>query len=520
MSSITNTQDDQPLQESHTNGTADSKVEVRIKTVTIDVFFDGTGNNMFNTDIRLKENPNEKEIALQKKLKTEISYNNDYSNVVHLYKASTINESKGSVYIQGSGTLKEETDFTFGLAAAWGETGIDARIKEAFDQINKAVKKKNGNQIILNVYGFSRGSFFARYFCALAKLNPVKTEKDLSLAEAVMVESVKEQIRTGRNLLQYQSHEISINFVGIYDTVTSEGLSPNNDAIPFKQDIGKKQGIRKIFHLTAQNEFRNHFPLTEINTAITEKNDEGYYIGYECSIPGAHSDIGGGYTKPWPHEKDIYLSVLHEPKKESDLGDASEIHWSWFQNKGYYSSGGVELQNAEGTYGEFTIKKKSRILKPDEYQVYATRYMPGNEYQFIGLSLMHQVATEVGGVTFDESEGRVELTKRIQSIQDEKLKIFHDFAMAKVRKNAQIGGKYDIKFEDCTELTQEMRRAIYHDYIHNSLVAKMIWRWENKMDYIANGSDRNNKDDKFTPRRIITKDNKGYFYNRSATDRV
>ena len=65
-------------------------------------------------------------------------------------------------------------------------------------------------------------------------------------------------------------------------------------------DFGQPQGINYIAHLTAQNDYREHFPLTPIHGAIKDK------IGFQCSLPGAHSDIGGGYSET-AKEENIFL---------------------------------------------------------------------------------------------------------------------------------------------------------------------------------------------------------------------
>lgn len=328
MGAVDDTLDDNvTLQKSESNDVPESQREVQLQNITLDVFFDGTGNNMFNTDLRKEQNPSEQQRRLQRKLAGQISFDNDYSNIVHLYKASTINNTKDSIYIQGAGTIKDEKDANWGLADAWGESGILDRVKDAFMQAQVKATLMRTARITFNVYGFSRGAFYGRYFVAMLKetLNYFYNPKDGYQLHA-RTNLFHEINNCGRNLFTFEPYFIDINFVGIYDTVTSEGTSPNNDAIPFWLNIGSKQEVHKIFHLTAQDEFRNHFPLAEINTAITQRNRHGKLIGFECSIPGAHADIGGGYTKPWDKEQDLYLSRYDPPQYEYNLGDPSEIH--------------------------------------------------------------------------------------------------------------------------------------------------------------------------------------------------
>lgn len=524
MIEVVNTHDDQPIKQSETNRIPDSHEDVTQKSVTINVFFDGTGNNMFNTDIRNKTSPSEKEVKLQNKLAEEISYLNDYSNVAHLYKSCTTNSTMDSVYIEGAGTIKEKKDATWGLAGAWFESGINNRVKDGFNQANTKAMVMKAKGIVFNVFGFSRGAFYGRYFCALAKMTPPKNNAFVRGIKAVTnfitVDRFDEYTRAGRDQLLFDGDDVSINFVGIYDTVTSEGFSPNNDAIPFRQNIGSDQKINKIFHLTAQDEFRNHFPLAKINSSVKQKNADNHYIGFECSLPGAHADIGGGYIKPW-QETDKYLSLFDVPKKESDLGNESEIHWTWFMDKGFYDNKGKTLEKKEGQYGDFTVKENFELIGENLFEVYATRKMPGNEYQFIGLKLMHEVAKQEGKLSFDNKLGKMDLDGCISSMEKiSKLNDFYEYVWGLIKDKVTLGGTLDVNMENCKKLTKKDCQTIYHDYIHNTLVAKMIWNMKEKTAYIVNGSDRNNKDGNFKPRRIITLDNQGYMQNRKATDSV
>ncbi|OSI13802.1 phospholipase effector Tle1 domain-containing protein [Neisseria dumasiana] len=84
----------------------------------------------------------------------------------------------------------------------------------------------------------------------------------------------------------------TINFFGLFDTVSSLGMEHYNDVKEFKLDIGAPKSIRRIVHFTAQNDYRHHFPLTSIKGAVKDKR------GFECSFPGVHSDVGGGYYEP------------------------------------------------------------------------------------------------------------------------------------------------------------------------------------------------------------------------------
>lgn len=167
----------------------------------------------------------------------------------------------------------------------------------------------------------------------------------------------------------------------------------------------------------------------------------------------------------------------------------------------------MNVERKSGTYGEFIVKREVGtemtlgVPHPNlHYNVYVTRFMSGNEYQFIGLNLMYEVAKQEGGVTFYNPAGLTTLREHIRSVEtNPDLKDFNSYALEIIKRNVTIGGKYNIRMEDCQQLNRQQQQAIYHKYIHNTLIAKMIWEWEKKTGYIVNGSDRSNKDANFRP---------------------
>ena len=84
-----------------TNGETGSKKKVYVDTFTINVFFDGTKNNLYNIEHR-KKNP-----QMYKGKETASSYEsyfNDHSNVSYLYQARKQVTNVGWAYIEGIGT--------------------------------------------------------------------------------------------------------------------------------------------------------------------------------------------------------------------------------------------------------------------------------------------------------------------------------------------------------------------------------------------------------------------------------
>ncbi|MDP2159842.1 MAG: DUF2235 domain-containing protein, partial [Flavobacterium sp.] len=159
---------------------------------TIGMFFDGTGNNRFNSENVYYDKLNKKDLVYtkvpkEKKLPNGVvidsgsSHWNPYSNVVllhDLYKVSDVNDIKITddskitlkEYIQGIGTLKESEDDFWGSVLGEKERGIIGKVAEGCNQLAKSIKGVLGDDkeigsLTFDVFGFSRGAASARHFC-------------------------------------------------------------------------------------------------------------------------------------------------------------------------------------------------------------------------------------------------------------------------------------------------------------------------------------------------------------------
>lgn len=291
---------DTHLKTSPSNTTEGSSKEIVIEQVIVNVFFDGTKNNLYNTDT-YKNSPNKS--VYDSNLDDYESYTNAYSNIAHLYQGRNIKSDDIWIYIDGIGTRRLGVDDQDGFAFGNGETGISTRANLAFKEIVKGVRKKHGENskpsiIIINVFGFSRGAATARHFVHLAKTMPGLFPWNLS------------------------KNNIKIKFVGIFDTVSSyepartsqtlsgkagvifKGSNFNNDVEELHLNFSEGYAD-KVFHICALDEYRIFFSLTDIESA------RRLGCGYEVYLPGAHADIGGSYQdgKPnsYPVSRDVVL---------------------------------------------------------------------------------------------------------------------------------------------------------------------------------------------------------------------
>jgi len=282
----------------------------QVITLRLGVFFDGTGNNQSNSDAvagcmaRDVGLEHESEAIQRFCLEQgygldgsapDSSYGNDTSNVARLYdlykdhSAISIepeaDEAALKVYLDGIGTVSGGADDLWGQGTGTGKNGVVARVEQSPSLILKRLKVFTDNnpavtirRFEVDVFGFSRGAAAARHFA-----NDIRKGANSLLAKAwpadasLLVEGFGWRIQ----------HDVHLNFIGLFDTVPAIvtplqlDFSPGN-ARNAGLDLGLPTGCaRHIVQLVARDEHRLNFAL------IRTEND--------IVLPGAHSDIGGGY---------------------------------------------------------------------------------------------------------------------------------------------------------------------------------------------------------------------------------
>ena len=284
--------------------------EIRHIILTLGVFFDGTGNNAVNTQNMLAActaahfelSDPDAEIILARTAEEKMgvsgtsatSYIGGYTNIHWLntlYKTDIpidTGQVQAAIYVEGIGTEAGKPDSMLGLTLGVADTGVIAKTDLAVKQIAGAIEEtlrklrqtiSGGGMTVtscqFDIFGFSRGAAAARHFA-----NRIQ-DKDRVIANA---------IRYGMGEVNYIGTPAGkTRFIGIFDTVAAIG-TPQNGLNPHTANTGEvnimlRPGVAdKVFHITAQNECRFNFALNSVQPAWPE-----------LALPGAHSDIGGGY---------------------------------------------------------------------------------------------------------------------------------------------------------------------------------------------------------------------------------
>lgn len=287
-------------------------------TLRIGVFFDGTGNNSSNSETgaqcraaTLNIDEEESQAILKRckrhHLDPDSSYANDVSNIWRLYDLyrddsaqallSSAQTANLRVYVTGIGTTTDKSDTLFpGQALGRGRTGVIAKVAEGVELVAQTINSfKDANTELtlagleLDIFGFSRGAAAARHFANQVLKRDQGPLGALQQAGKLMLPSS----------FSWQEG-VSINFIGLFDTVAAVGgwddWGNPKDAANGSLDLHlSAKAARHVVHLVARDEYRRNFALNQVLP-----------VHREIVLPGAHSDLGGGY-QPEALER-VYLT--------------------------------------------------------------------------------------------------------------------------------------------------------------------------------------------------------------------
>lgn len=290
----------------------------------IGVFFDGTGNNRENDIYKEKYGDTSR------------------TNVARLFEAYPEEPGKSAaIYVSGVGTVDnawqtpqviDEGDdcITYELATGvnpWilaGNTGAFCKWQNLLRALRRIIEAKDTEyskvtHIAFDVFGFSRGAALARHFVNatveglpdyntrqewakfLSRSDIVSPNNSRKLYKGVYPNLLGDLKSTKFNMDHGfaidSKRDVSIRFVGLFDTVASFYLAGDDDEGDFVMKLAPTCA-HKVFQLVAHHEYRHNFPLTSLKT-----NDELPENFYEEIFPGCHSDIGGGYPSKTQYDK-------------------------------------------------------------------------------------------------------------------------------------------------------------------------------------------------------------------------
>ncbi|WP_303878917.1 phospholipase effector Tle1 domain-containing protein [Stutzerimonas kunmingensis] len=325
-------------------------------TLRIGVFFDGTGNNLANAAVTEKCRQDDLTLLDERTLGEVVeycrahgfggsegngfftqtpdnSYGNAPSNVARLFdlykddatRSLAKDERSASIkaYLEGIGTSSGEEDSVYGQGTGMGDTGVVARVMQSPQKIQESLGRLLGNNpnleiegLELDIFGFSRGAAAARHFA-----------NEILKSESGILASLFNAQAPGFNAKFDWATNVQINFIGLFDTVAavadplSWDFSPADHHNPGVNLYLPPDCARKVLQLKARDEMRWNFALN----SVTPHHQE-------ITLPGAHSDIGGGYL-PVVQEK----LILSRPVSSTVPADTpTERTHAWRETERQY----------------------------------------------------------------------------------------------------------------------------------------------------------------------------------------
>ncbi|MGE4512761.1 MAG: DUF2235 domain-containing protein, partial [Chryseobacterium sp.] len=181
-----------------------------------------------------------------------------------------------------------------------------------------------------------------------------------------------------------EAKTVRFNFVGLYDTVASFGINHKGASLfgfSIIDDDSKQLGLNAVrnaafvLQLASSDEYRDNFSLTNIDSAGIR--------GLQLTLPGVHSDIGGGYVN---NDKENVL--LHQ---EINSSRECERFRNILIDEGWYKPDEISIESS-------IIPSRTATIK---YKLWGRRKKVSNEYDKVSLKNMFYYSKEFD-VKYDE----------------------------------------------------------------------------------------------------------------------
>lgn len=366
------------------------------------IFFDGTGNNRNNTQTYQRQmdecltanaagEMSEEECSSELSQIMEGSYLNAETNVSKLERLYQQGRSQNdeweqvhriATYVSGVGTKAGDPDDGPSMGLGLGEQGvlkkIDKGCRELAFEIGDSVMEPI-DELVIDVFGFSRGAATARHFVSR------EVDENGALAEAFKREGIP------------WPQKITVRFLGLFDTVAGVADLGNLDFSAHDERTGRinvnlrPEQVQRAVQFVARDERRHNFSL---NSLRSESGNLPEHFS-EWGLPGAHSDIGGGYPDRFQERIEVRPPLVVEGKDRRNPEASFEFSRMLQERAFIKSEGWIGPLNPLATL-EIEQERPSGLPGGDiTLRLWLNREVRG-EYSRIPLYLMHKLAANEG----------------------------------------------------------------------------------------------------------------------------
>ncbi|WP_298451748.1 DUF2235 domain-containing protein [uncultured Marinobacter sp.] len=436
-----------------------------IVRVEAGIFFDGTGNNRDNTQTYQQQmdeclTANAAGAISKEECSSELSqimggsYLNAETNVSkleNLYQRTGGQGENGetivrlSTYVPGVGTKSGDPDDGPSMGLGLGEQGILKKIEDGSNdfafRLSRTVTEPI-DELVLDVFGFSRGAATAQHFVSREIYDTTG-----SLHGEYKGRLVKAFEREGIPW----PNKVTVRFLGLFDTVAAVADLDNLDFSAHDADTGRinvnvqPEHVERTVQFVARDERRHNFSLNSL------RNESGNLPEHfsEWMLPGAHSDIGGGYPDRFQERIEVRSPLVVKGKDRRNPEASFEFSRMLQERALIKNEGWIGPLNPPATL-EIEQERQRGLSGGDvTLRLWLDREVRG-EYSRIPLYLMHKLAVDAG-VPFDV----IDPEDSSLSLPDELITVARNLA-AHVWHGSEL------------LMTPESRAMLKQRYIHHS----------------------------------------------------
>lgn len=274
-------------------------------------------------------------------------FGDENSNVVKLYATLVINDEQLGYYHPGVGTMgspnargKIEKEFTRVMGLAFG-SGLLANVGDAYRYLMDTYRE--GDNIYL--FGFSRGAYTARALAGLLHVCGLLCPGNEGLIPyTIGIYATKSRKASGsahtldvaHRFKDTFSREVPIDFVGVWDTVSSVGWIYDPVILP---DEGQNPIMKVGRQALSIDERRCFFRDKVWGDALHGQDIKQVWFA------GVHSDVGGSYNE-----------------EQSGL---SKLALEWMLREAYQFGLKIDLHRAAAVLGRSPLPEEPPYVPPD-----------------------------------------------------------------------------------------------------------------------------------------------------------
>ena len=301
-----------------------------------------------------------------------------------------------STYVSGVGTKSGEPDDgpSMGLGLGEQEQGILKKIDHGSGNLALEIRdfvEESIDEMILDVFGFSRGAATARHFIS----REVQDESG-ALAKAFKRQGIP------------WPKKITVRFVGLFDTVAGIADLGNLDLSAHDAEAGRinvnlrPEDAERVVQFAARDERRHNFSLNSLRGESGNLPDHFS----EWVLPGVHSDIGGGYPDRFRERIEVRPPLVIKGKDRRNPEASFEFSRMLQERALIKNEGWIGPLNPFATL-EIEQERPPGLPGGDiTLRLWLDREVRG-EYSRIPLYLMHKLAVDAG-VPFQSINPEVE----------------------------------------------------------------------------------------------------------------